>query len=208
MGTVALGCMFGSHHIMTKRNASLTAAYIALDKAFNEYKGRVTDRFGDRVQQELEHNIKAVEVETTRKNADGVEETVKQYTDVAMAHTSPYTLIYDETVSSWDKDAQLNMSHLIQAQAAANRKLHRQGHLFLNDVIDILDPYGNGMHHTPEGQVVGWILSQGDPTKENRVDFGVTNYVENNDALNNFIDGFERSVLLRFNCDGVIIDKI
>ena len=35
----------------------------------------------------------------------------------------------------------------------------------------------------------------------------VTNYVENNDALNNFIDGFERSVLLRFNCDGVIIDK-
>ena len=44
--------------------------------------------------------------------------------------------------------------------------------------------------------------------KENRVDFGVTNYVENNDALNNFIDGFERSVLLRFNCDGVIIDKI
>ncbi len=102
MGTVALGCMFGSHHIMTKRNASLTAAYIALDKAFNEYKGRVTDRFGDRVQQELEHNIKVVEVETTRKNADGVEETVKQYTDVAMAHTSPYTLIYDETVSSWD----------------------------------------------------------------------------------------------------------
>lgn len=208
MGTVALGCMFGSHHIMTKRNASLTAAYIALDKAFNEYKGRVTDRFGDRVQQELEHNIKAVEVETTRKNEQGVEETVKEYTDVAMAHTSPYTLIYDETVSSWDKDAQLNMSHLIQAQAAANRKLHRQGHLFLNDVIDILDPYGNGMHHTPEGQVVGWILSQGDPTKENRVDFGVTNYVENNDALNNFIDGFERSVLLRFNCDGVIIDKI
>ena len=67
MGTVALGCMFGSHHIMTKRNASLTAAYIALDKAFNEYKGRVTDRFGDRVQQELEHNIKAVEVETYHK---------------------------------------------------------------------------------------------------------------------------------------------
>ena len=27
-------------------------------------------------------------------------------------------------------------------------------------------------------------------------------------ALNNFIDGFERSVLLRFNRDGVIIDKI
>ena len=34
LGAVSLGCMFGSHHIMSKRNASLTAAYIALDKAF------------------------------------------------------------------------------------------------------------------------------------------------------------------------------
>lgn len=38
LGAVSLGCMFGSHHIMSKRNASLTAAYIALDKAFEEYK--------------------------------------------------------------------------------------------------------------------------------------------------------------------------
>ena len=92
------------------------------------------------------------------------EETVKQYTDVAMAHTSPYTLIYDETVSPWDKDAQLNMSHLIQAQAAQTGNSTAKAICSFNDVIDILDPYGNGMHHTPrEGQVVGWILSQGDP---------------------------------------------
>ena len=45
LGAVSLGCMFGSHHIMSKRNASLTAAYIALDKAFEEYKSRVSDRF-------------------------------------------------------------------------------------------------------------------------------------------------------------------
>ena len=36
LGAASLGCMFGSHHIMSKRNASLTAAYIALDQAFNE----------------------------------------------------------------------------------------------------------------------------------------------------------------------------
>lgn len=52
LGVVSLGCMFGSHHIMSKRNASLTAAYIALDKAFEEYKSRVSDRFGSRVQEE------------------------------------------------------------------------------------------------------------------------------------------------------------
>lgn len=208
LGIASLGCMFGSHHIMSKRNATLTAAYIALDKAFEEYKGRVTDRFGNRVQEELEHNIKAVEVENKKTNDQGVEETIKEYKDVAMQHSSPYTLVYDETVSSWDKDAQLNMSHLIQAQAAANRRLHQNGHLFLNEVIDMLDPYGNGAHRTAAGQVVGWIYHPNDPTKQSDVDFGVTNYVENNERLNSFIDGYERSVILRFNCDGPIIDKI
>ena len=208
LGVASLGCMFGSHHIMSKRNASLTAAYIALDKAFEEYKGRVTDRFGSRVQEELEHNVKAVEIESKKTNEDGTEEVIKEYKDVAMQHTSPYTLIYDESISSWDKDAQLNMSKLIQAQAAANRRLKNNGHLFLNEVIDILDPYGHGSHHTPEGQIVGWIYDPTNPMKESAVDFGITNYVENNDALNNFIDGFERSVMLRFNCDGPIIDKI
>ena len=82
LGAVSLGCMFGSHHIMSKRNASLTAAYIALDKAFEEYKSRVSDRFGSRVQEELEHNIKAVELESKRTNEQGVEETIKEYKDI------------------------------------------------------------------------------------------------------------------------------
>ena len=99
LGVISLGCMFGSHHIMTKRNASLTAAYIALDKAFNEYKGRVTDRFGDRVQQELEQNIKAVEIESKQTDENGVEEIIKEYKDVAVGKTDPYSLIFDETVS-------------------------------------------------------------------------------------------------------------
>lgn len=31
LGGISLACMFGSHHIMSKRNASLTAAYIAIE---------------------------------------------------------------------------------------------------------------------------------------------------------------------------------
>ena len=109
LGAVSLlGCMFGSHHIMSKRNASLTAAYIALDKAFEEYKSRVSDRFGSRVQEELEHNIKAVELESKSTNEQGVEETIKEYKDIAMQHTSPYTCIFDETVDTWQADNQLN----------------------------------------------------------------------------------------------------
>ena len=55
---------------------------------------------------------------------------------------------------------------------------------------------------------MGWIYDPNDETRQNHVDFGVTNYVEGDEALNSFINGGERSVMLRFNCDGPIIDKI
>ena len=208
LGAVSLGCMFGSHHIMSKRNASLTAAYIALDKAFEEYKSRVSDRFGSRVQEELEHNIKAVELESKSTNEQGVEETIKEYKDIAMQHTSPYTCIFDETVDTWQPDNMLNRNYLFLMEQAANKRLRTQGHLFLNDVLASLGTHGGVTLKTPEGQIVGWIYEPNDPTRQNHVDFGVTNYVKGDDALNSFINGGERSVMLRFNCDGPIIDKI
>ena len=208
LGAVSLGCMFGSHHIMSKRNASLTAAYIALDKAFEEYKSRVSDRFGSRVQEELEHNIKAVELESKSTNEQGVEETIKEYKDIAMQHTSPYTCIFDETVDTWQPDNMLNRNYLFLMEQAANKRLRIQGHLFLNDVLASLGTHGGVTMKTPEGQIVGWIYDPNDPTRQSHVDFGVTNYVEGDEALNSFINGGERSVMLRFNCDGPIIDKI
>lgn len=208
LGGISLAYMFGSHHIMRKRNASLTAAYIAIDKAFNEYKGRVTERFGDRVQQELERNMKAVPVATKVQNEEGVEETIQEYKDVAMAHTSPYDQLFDETVDTWQPDNRLNRNYLFLMEQAANKRLRTQGHLFLNEVLASLGTHGGVSLKTPEGQIVGWIYDPNDPTKQNHVDFGMTNYVPGNDALNSFIDGYERSVLLHFNCDGVIIDKI
>ena len=208
LGAVSLGCMFGSNHIMSKRNASLTAAYIALDKAFEEYKSRVSDRFGSRVQEELEHNIKAVELESKSTNEQGVEETIKEYKDIAMQHTSPYTCIFDETVDTWQPDNMLNRNYLFLMEQAANKRLRIQGHLFLNDVLASLGTHGGVTMKTPEGQIVGWIYDPNDPTRQSHVDFGVTNYVEGDEALNSFINGGERSVMLRFNCDGPIIDKI
>lgn len=208
LGAVSLGCMFGSHHIMSKRNASLTAAYIALDKAFAEYKSRVSDRFGSRVQEELEHNIKAVELESKSTNEQGVEETIKEYKDIAMQHTSPYTCIFDETVDTWQPDNMMNRTYLFLMEQSANKRLRTQGHLFLNDVLASLGTHGGVTLKTPEGQIVGWIYDPNDPTRQSHVDFGVTNYVEGDEALNSFINGGERSVMLRFNCDGPIIDKI
>lgn len=197
LGTLSIGCMFGSNHILQKRNAALTAAYVTLDKAFGDYKGRVTERFGDRVQSELEHGIKAVEVESKVVNEDGTEETIKSYVDEVDGAHSPYDLIFDEMIDEWQPDAQYNKWHLAQVEDTANRRLRTQGYLFLNDVYRMIGRYNSGaMIVKPEGQIVGWLYDPNNENLQNCVKLGL-------DKMHG-----DRNVVLHFNVDGPIIDKI
>lgn len=197
LGTLSIGCMFGSNHILQKRNAALTAAYVTLDKAFADYKGRVTERFGDRVQSELEHGIKAVEVENKIVNEDGTEETIKAYMDEVDGAHSPYDLIFDEMIDEWQPDAQYNKWHLAQVEDAASRRLRTQGYLFLNDVYRMIGRYNSGaMIVKPEGQIVGWLYDPNNENLHNCVKLGL-------DKMQG-----DRNVVLHFNVDGPIIDKI
>ena len=81
----------------------------------------------------------------------------------------------------------LNAMTIRNVENAANRKLRTNGHLFLNEVIDMLDPYGKGCHRTAVGQVAGWIYDPKDETKQNCVSLGTHCYVPGNEALNDFI---------------------
>ena len=65
-----LGCMIGSHIIMRRRYGAAVGAYSAVPAAFNEYKDRVKERFGEQTKYELEHGVKAEEVETTDENGN------------------------------------------------------------------------------------------------------------------------------------------
>lgn len=197
LGTLSIGCMFGSNHILQKRNAALTAAYVTLDKAFGDYKERVTERFGDHVQSELEHGIKAVEVESKVVNEDGTEETIKSYVDEVDGAHSPYDLIFDEMIDEWQPDAQYNKWHLAQVEDTANRRLRTQGYLFLNDVYRMIGRYNSGaMIVKPEGQIVGWLYDPNNENLQNCVKLGL-------DKMHG-----DRNVVLHFNVDGPIIDKI
>lgn len=193
-----LGCMFGSHIIMRRRYGAAMAAYSAVTTAFNEYKARVKERFGEQTQYELEHNVKAEEVETTDENGNKKKKTV--YTSDKMVK-HPYSVIFDETNPYWERESGYNLVFVKGVEDAANRKLRRKGYLFLNDVYDML-----GVPNTYIGQFAGWIWDPADPTIDSRVDFGL--YDDRNPQKVAFLQGDEYSVVLDFNCDGNIINKI
>lgn len=200
LGVLSITAILTSNNILRKRNLALAAAYTTIDRSFKEYRGRVVERFGKDLDHELKHNIKAKEIEETITNEDGTETTETKTVDVANpTEYSDYARFFDEACSGWTKDPELNLMFLKRQQSYANDLLQRRGYLFLNEVYDML-----GIPRTKAGQVVGWVYDENCPVGDNYVDFGI--YDIHREKCRDFVNGYERTILLDFNPDGNILD--
>lgn len=203
LGAASITSILVGHNILHKRNLALAAAYTAVDTGFKQYRGRVVERFGDKLDKELLYNIKAKEVTETVTDENGNETTVTKTIEVAdpVAAQSPYMFCFDESSAFWERDAELNKFFLMRQQDFANDKLKANGRLFLNEVLDML-----GLPRCRAGQVVGWIYDKENPIGDNYVDFGILNiHCEANRA---FMNGLEKSIWLNFNVDGDILHSL
>lgn len=202
LGAASIGCILASHNIISKRNVALAAAYTTVDRGFKDYRSHVVERFGKELDKELKYNIKAQEIEETVTDKDGKEKTVKKTVEVADPnYCSDYARFFDEGCLGWTKNPEMNLYFVKQVQNWANDKLKAQGYLFLNDVYEEL-----GIPKTSAGQVVGWIYDETCPIGDNFVDFGI--YDVHSEAKRNFVNGYERNILLDFNVDGNILGYI
>lgn len=200
LGAVSIGSILYSHKILTKRNAALAAAYATIDKGFKEYRGRVIERFGKELDHELKYNIKAKEFEEVVVDEKGKEKVEKKTVNVADPNQfSDYARFFDESCIAFTKTPEDNLWFLKQRQGEANRRLQHDGYLFLNDVYEML-----GLPKTKAGQVVGWVYNEKEPIGDNFVDFGI--YDQSREAVRDFVNGYERAILLDFNVDGNIWD--
>ena len=202
IGVASLACMIGSNRILNKRNAALAAAYAAVDKSFKEYRGRVIERFGKQMDRELRYNIKAQEIEETTVDANGKETVTKKTVDVMDPNSySQYAIVFDDSNEGWDPDPERSKYFLIQQQNWANERLKSRGHLFLNEVYDML-----GAKRTKAGAQVGWVYDEKNCEGDNFVDFGI--FDTNSPNARDFVNGIEKVIVLDFNVDGYILDMI
>jgi len=188
IGGLSVSSLTGSHIMLNRRNAGLTAAYAAVAKAYDEYRVRVKDELGGDRENDLYH---AAYLEKVQQQ-DGKTVEIKRADPNAW---SAYARFFDEGCINWVKNAELNRLFIQCQQTYANNLLQARGHIFLNEIYDML-----GIDRTQAGQVVGWVIGE---DGDNYIDFGL---FEANSSR--FINGWERSVLLDFNVDGVIYDKI
>lgn len=201
--TLSIGSIIAGHRILSKRNAAIAAAYAVVDGSFKKYRKNVVERFGEEIDKELKYSIKSKEIKS-KKNGKTVKETEKyiEPTDgiPPLEGISEYSRFFDAASTNFAKDPEYNMMFLRRQQDYANEVLKSRGHLFLNEVYDMLD-----IPRSKAGQVVGWIYDEKNPKGDNYVDFNIYRNTEGN---RRFVNGLEYNILLDFNVDGVIYDLI
>lgn len=200
LAALSVTCFLSSRNIMQKRYLGVVAAYNAVSEAFETYRKRVREEAGEQMDRHYRYGTTLEEntvVETDKKGK--VKETKEQIENVDSSKVTQSSDVrfFDENNPNWDPNPNFNMMFLRAQQNYMNDLLHARGHVFLNEVYDAL-----GFPHTSEGAILGWIEGVGD----NCIDFGLMD--PDKDSVKRFVNGKDNCIMLEFNHDGPIWDKI
>jgi hypothetical protein len=196
VGGLAFAALTGSHRILTKRNAALTAAYAVIDKSFKEYRERVVDDQG--VDKDREYLKGIVTEKVSETSEDGKSVTVSE--KKTQTGLSPYGVFFHDGNPNWTSRPEMNLLFLRGHQTYLNDLFKSKGYLFLSDVYDAL-----GFEQTKASRIVGWHKDS--KNGDNAIDFGI---FEDSQALRvwEYATGHEGEIHLDFNVDGPIYDLL
>ena len=193
LGAASLVCIVSAQGILHKRNAALVVAYKGLEQTYRNYRERVVEEYGEDVDRDFHRGIKTEVIEDEK----GKKHKVKTLVDKDASY-GEYTFVFGSENPNWTGFPERNEWFLTCQQAYLNDLLRFRGHVFLNEVLERI-----GMDHTKAGAVTGWILnSEGD----NYIDFNM--FKLDTPAAKEYEHAEPGFILLDFNVDGVIWDKI
>lgn len=195
LGTLSIAALAGSHNILSKRNAALTAAYATLEKAYHGYRARVIAEYGE--DKDREFRFGKVTDEVIIDTPNGPKK--KKRTHAEAEHL--YSRWFDGSNKNFTPISEQNAYFLKTAQNHCNDRLIADGFLLLNDVYEYL-----GFKRTTEGCVVGWLRDGGE-FGDGYIDFGIFDSA-NSDRLREFARGNNDEIMLDFNVDGLIYEKL
>ena len=178
---------------MEDRNATLLLALTATSEAYKAYRNRVREEFGEEVDEYL-YSRKPLDEKMKVVNLKG-EDVDLSKAELKQVGPTIYARFYDKSSPQWRNGGdKAVLFYLKGVETQANELLRLQGHVFLNEVYDML-----GIPRSREGALVGWVYGEGDDP----IDIGI--YSKDNNWNADFVNGYQKDkVLLDFNIDGVI----
>lgn len=201
--TSGVGMIFTSHGIMKQRQATILAAYNAVDAAFRKYRDRVLAEENGKERDFYYMTGKTRKQLEEELNDDSIDSMIddvnnRAYQMAALDHPlGMYTFIFSRNTSQfWDSHGFSNLTLLRQTEQWATDQIRINGYVFLNDVLRRL-----GMQEVPHGQLAGWMKGFGDEY----VDFGL---VDDYRTADMDIDTMKKPIVLEMNCCGSIWEML
>lgn len=188
---LSCGFVLEAYGVLNSRYLSAISAYNAVTTAFETYRGRVREKYGEDADREAYYGIQKKEIPVGEKGKE------KETIDISVGDgVSQYSRRFEPgNVNYMNGPRELNITFLKGQQHMANIVYHSRGHMFLNEIYDML-----GFPHTQAGQICGWMDGFGDKD----ISFGIDEL----NKIHHYDENGDEFILLDFNCDGVILDKL
>lgn len=159
--------ILASNYIMRKRVAGITAAFTTVSAAYETYRERVRERFGEEVDQAILLGEKEVEIEKEDENGEIVKETIT----VADPDISSIGRYLTEKNGNFSKSNTFMDDVVRMKDAYLTDKLKAKGYITVNDIYEEWD----FDEDTEAGMVVGKVY---DPSSDDN--YIQTRYVKKN----------------------------
>lgn len=203
-------CVIKGHRKMAIKLAGVTAAYEALDTAFQKYRQNVITLDGEEKDRKYMYGLEKVaegNVQSFNPETGEIEEAkVKKFDAIRDINlvASPYAVDIAKC-PCLRADMNYNKMILEGIQHVANINLDQNGYLFLYDIYEALGVVNSLTREAIKAShCVGWIKNVGD----GEVKFTFTLVPEKCGIMDGEIGTYKEVGLIDFNCCGVIIDKI
>lgn len=205
IGLTALGIalILTGHHILAKRHLAMAAAYTALNQSYSDYRKEVASKYGSEYDIKTANGISESPIEVGEVAEDGKVKKQKIANVVDPNHLSIYSLLFDDMYSTeWTPNPIENMQLIKKTEEYWDQMLQYRssGFVYLYEPLKDLGMWDR-LPIEKQRQLVGkgWVRGCGD----DHISFGIIDVNKVVDqAKTDFINGFEPSVLLDFNCDG------
>lgn len=165
IAVVSAGLIFNGTKVLNARNLAMSAAYASLDAAFKNYQGRVKERFGEEVENEIRYGLEPAKIKEKVKDEDGNEKVVTKKVEVAKqdpTSCSPYAFIFDSRFGEYVDDIDMCETFLRGVQHEMNAKFtyKKKKYQVLNGLYDKLGAPEE--FYTAASMRVGWLRKSED----------------------------------------------
>ena len=206
LGVGSVVCVLGGYHILNGRYVATAAAYKMLENTMERYRQNVRNKYGEEEDLEflytqVEPEAAEAELEENRQIAEENKKHKFKKKKTKNVFNNAFEVVFDAHSPHWMNwwTPRQVIEYLKRVECQANdRKAMNGGHIFLNEIYDMLDA-----PRTTEGAVIGYI------GKDVKVDFGFNDMPE--DELRDILaapSNAEIRVPIRMKPTGLIYDKI